>query len=63
MVDGIECDAPLHARGLIAETGGHPRMAALVEAERKDQQHKLKEGDGERCGLHGHSPGVNETSG
>ena len=42
VVHGVERDAALHAGGLIAKPGCHPGVRALMEAQGKNEQHKLK---------------------
>jgi hypothetical protein len=57
VVDGIECDASLKPRGLIAETRRHPGMGTLMDAQREDEQNKLEDCDCKFSRLHQTLPG------
>jgi hypothetical protein len=56
VIHGVKCDAALHAGGLVAEARGHPRVGALMNAKRKDENDKLKNGFDELGLLQTHSP-------
>src|SRR5580704_19629076 len=42
MLDGVQGHAAQHARRLVAQPGGHPRVRCFMQAQRKEENHVLK---------------------
>jgi hypothetical protein len=42
MLDGVKRHPPEHARRLIPQPGGHPRMRRFMQAQSKEENDKLK---------------------
>ena len=61
VVDGIEGNAALQARGLVAQPRSHPGMGTLMHAKRKDEQNKLEHSDREFGRLHQTLPGFGKA--
>lgn len=51
VVHGVEGYAALQAGGLVSQPRGHPRMRALVKAQRKNEQDKFEDGNDKAAGL------------
>jgi hypothetical protein len=47
----------LHSGRLVAEPRSHPRVAALMDAQRKDEQNEFEQGKGKGCRLQANAPG------
>ena len=57
VIHRVQRDAPFQAGRLVTQPRGHPRVRALVKAQREEEQHKLENGNDEACRLQSKTPG------